>query len=186
MRHARTAGNAENKRMGRDDVPLDDVGLAQATDLAHALRHERIDVIHSSPLQRARQTAAPLAAPLGLAVVEVAELLEMDFGPAAVDAAAGTKLKVKTKHRHDPLPGGESMFDVWERCGAYVERIVGPLAAGASVLAVGHYRLNQLLAGRLLGLDFDTAVDEPVMRPENASAYALVPSIGACSWLWEP
>lgn len=174
-RHARTAGNAENRRMGRDDVPLDDVGAEQAAALAHASRDETIDIVFSSPLRRAFDTAQPIASARGLAVVVTDELLEMDFGSAGHEASGpnGKKLKVKERHRHEPLPGGESLHDVWLRCGAFVDRVVPFLDAGASVLAVTHYRVGQLLAGRALGLDFDAAVDDPVVRLGNASVYAL-------------
>jgi 2,3-bisphosphoglycerate-dependent phosphoglycerate mutase len=50
------------------DPPLDANGQRQAALLAEYLGAEEIDAIWSSPLLRAQQTAAPLAAQLGLAV----------------------------------------------------------------------------------------------------------------------
>lgn len=50
------------------DPPLDDVGFRQADLLAHYLAPEGINAIYSSPLQRAMQTAAPLASQLGIDV----------------------------------------------------------------------------------------------------------------------
>lgn len=184
-RHARTAGNAAGVKMGRADVPLDEVGTDQAQALAHALRDTTIDLVFSSPLLRAFDTAQPIAAARGLAVVVTDELLEMDFGTAGEDADGG-KLKIKERHRHDPLPGGESLHDVWVRCGAFVERVTPFLDAGACVLAVAHYRVSQLLAARAMGLDFDTAVDDPVVKPRNASVYEVDRSERArrCALLW--
>jgi probable phosphoglycerate mutase len=51
------------------DAPLSAVGHEQARRVAAWLRHERVDAIYSSPLRRARETAAPLAALQGLTVM---------------------------------------------------------------------------------------------------------------------
>lgn len=191
-RHARTAGNAERRKMGRDDVPLDDVGTEQAAALAHATRDETIDIVFSSPLVRAFDTAQPIASARGLAVVVTDELLEMDFGAAGdeVEGADGKKLKVKERHRREPLPGGESLLDVWRRAGAFLDRVAPFLESGASVLAVTHYRAGQLLAGRALGLEFDAAVDDPVIRPRNASVFELARDdrLAGRAWtlVWSP
>jgi probable phosphoglycerate mutase len=80
MRHGQTAWNAEMRIQGQLDIPLDETGLWQAERLGRALRDEAIDVIYSSDLQRARQTAAPLAASRGLTVQTDAALRERGFG----------------------------------------------------------------------------------------------------------
>ncbi len=54
---------------GPADPPLSDAGLAQAELLGAYLATERVDAIYSSPLSRARQTAAPVAAAQGLEIV---------------------------------------------------------------------------------------------------------------------
>ncbi|MBK9178164.1 MAG: histidine phosphatase family protein [Acidimicrobiales bacterium] len=60
------------------DPELSEVGRDQALHLAAWLRDERIDAVFSSPMQRARETAAPLAAAHGLEVVVDDELAEYD------------------------------------------------------------------------------------------------------------
>jgi probable phosphoglycerate mutase len=60
------------------DPPLSDRGRAQAERVARWLAHERIDHIVSSPLQRARQTAEPLARALGLEVEIESRVAEFD------------------------------------------------------------------------------------------------------------
>src|SRR4051794_13196011 len=60
------------------DPELAPEGRAQADALAAWLRDERIDAVYSSPLTRARETAAPLAAVFGLDVVVDDELAEFD------------------------------------------------------------------------------------------------------------
>jgi probable phosphoglycerate mutase len=65
---------------GQLDIPLDATGLWQAERLALALQGAGIQALVSSDLQRARQTAAPLAAATGLAVQHDAALRERGFG----------------------------------------------------------------------------------------------------------
>lgn len=61
IRHGETAWNAERRLQGQLDIPLNPHGLRQAAALAAALRHEAIDAVIASDLQRARQTAQALA-----------------------------------------------------------------------------------------------------------------------------
>jgi probable phosphoglycerate mutase len=80
VRHGETAWNAEGRVQGQLDVPLSEVGLAQARAVAHALAGGRFDVLYSSDLVRVRQTAAPAAARLGLEVRCDAALRERHYG----------------------------------------------------------------------------------------------------------
>lgn len=210
VRHGRTAGNAAGAIMGHRDLPLDEVGERQAAGLAVALaaragRAERargagwsaglggvgggpIDAVHSSPLRRARQTAAAVAAACGVPVVIDAELVELDFGRAATDASGGArpKLEVKTRHRYEPLPGGESLHDVWRRLEVLHHRLRPQIDAGRLVVLVGHYRANQLLEGLLRGRDFDAAVDAATYRPANGAAHLVTLDPPATTELWTP
>lgn len=77
VRHARPF------RVVRDDgapadPSLDEVGRAQAEVLAESLSDEAIDVVYASPLRRAVETAQPLAARLGLTLVEHDGVVEWD------------------------------------------------------------------------------------------------------------
>lgn len=60
------------------DPPLSELGRAQADALAGWLATERIDRLYASPLRRARETAAPLAERLGLAVELEPRVAEYD------------------------------------------------------------------------------------------------------------
>ena len=79
-RHGRTAWNLENRFQGATDVPLDEVGLAQAAAAAPALARMGPTAIVSSDLDRAVTTARVLADLTGLDVVEDAGLRETDGG----------------------------------------------------------------------------------------------------------
>lgn len=63
---------------GRADPGLSPAGRAEADAVAAWLLGERVDALYSSPLLRARETAAPIAAALGLAVVIEDDVAEWD------------------------------------------------------------------------------------------------------------
>lgn len=64
VRHGRTAHNAERRLVGRVDVPLDEVGARQAAALAAVGVIAGASRVITSPLARARDTAAVLGPPV--------------------------------------------------------------------------------------------------------------------------
>jgi broad specificity phosphatase PhoE len=80
VRHGETDWNLERRVQGHTDRPLNETGRAQARALADELAAEQIDVIYSSDLIRAHETARIVAERKGLDVTAVAELRERDFG----------------------------------------------------------------------------------------------------------
>lgn len=61
VRHGQSAGNAEGRFGGHGATPLSELGRKQAQLTAKALAKERIQVVYSSDLQRAVESAEPLA-----------------------------------------------------------------------------------------------------------------------------
>jgi probable phosphoglycerate mutase len=80
IRHGETAWNAERRLQGHLDIALNAEGRRQAEALADALAGERFDLVVSSDLQRARQTAQAVAARHGLEVQEDPDLRERCYG----------------------------------------------------------------------------------------------------------
>jgi broad specificity phosphatase PhoE len=80
VRHAESDWNVENRFQGHADRPLTRRGREQAERLAEELASERLDAIYTSPLRRARETAAIIALPHRLDPVPVPELQEIDVG----------------------------------------------------------------------------------------------------------
>lgn len=76
IRHGRPART--HAAQGPADPPLTDLGHRQAEALATWLAEEGMGAVYASPLRRARETAAPLAAKLGLEVRIDASLSEYD------------------------------------------------------------------------------------------------------------
>ena len=116
IRHGETDWNRQHRFQGQIDVPLNDVGLAQARRLGERLAAEPIDAVVVSDLQRARSTAEPLWRPRGLAPVVEPLWREQSFGvlegldvPTIKDRHADLWTDW-LQHRGDyALPGGESL-----------------------------------------------------------------------------
>lgn len=80
VRHGETAPNKEGLALGQADVPLTDTGRWQAQRLADSLAGEQIAAVYSSPLQRALNTASPIAAACEVEPVVHDGLIEMNIG----------------------------------------------------------------------------------------------------------
>jgi broad specificity phosphatase PhoE len=80
VRHGETDWNREARFQGHADPPLNELGRAQAAELATMLADEEVAAVYSSPLKRAFETAELLAAPRGLTAVPVEGLREVDVG----------------------------------------------------------------------------------------------------------
>jgi len=115
IRHGETDWNRQQRFQGQIDVPLNPTGHEQARRLAQALAGERFDLLISSDLLRARETAAPLEHAHALPAVSRPGLREQSFGVLEGMDVAG----IKSRHpqlwaqwlRHDAdyaLPEGES------------------------------------------------------------------------------
>ena len=83
MRHGETDWNAQKRLQGREDIPLNERGRAQAVRMGEIMAGAglRFDRVYSSPLSRASQTAAVIADMTGSpAPVPMDGLTEMEFG----------------------------------------------------------------------------------------------------------
>jgi phosphoserine phosphatase len=83
VRHGESTWNAEGRYQGRREAPLSKRGALQADALAARLAADkdlRPRAIVSSPLSRARDTAAPAARALGLKIELVPDLIEISHG----------------------------------------------------------------------------------------------------------
>jgi broad specificity phosphatase PhoE len=139
-RHGETPPNRKGLLLGRADPPLTDGGRAQADDLARALAGSGAARVITSPLGRARDTAAPIAAACG-AQVEVDErLIEIDYGEWEGRPFAALDPDVVARWRRDPdfaAPGGESLAAVARRAASFCEEWLHD-DAERRVVAVSH------------------------------------------------
>lgn len=132
VRHGQTDGNAEGRSQGLRDVPLNDLGRAQAAAVGTRLGSRALVAVYASPLARSVATAEAIAAPLGLEVRVDARLGELDYGD--LDGLTGEELRrdyadfLEQWLEADPadltMPGGESMREAQRRMVAATEAMV--------------------------------------------------------------
>lgn len=192
VRHGQTGGNGQ-RYVGWEDEPLDPVGIEQARAVAARLGAEAIDAVYSSPLSRALDTARPLAARLGLAVAVREELKEIDYG--RFQGLSKTEQSVKLRHDFlfEPVPGGESLNDVYRRVGRAWAELREELARGRTLAVVGHYWSNRILVGAIHGLALEEVFQRTRYKPANGSIYRLdflsgadgKPAVSSAAWLGE-
>ena len=82
LRHGESVGNAESRWQGQSDFPLTDTGRAQARALAERWKKEELefDLVISSPLLRAKETAEIVASALNASIEFEPLWLERDSG----------------------------------------------------------------------------------------------------------
>ncbi|MED1201658.1 histidine phosphatase family protein [Heyndrickxia acidicola] len=82
IRHGETEWNATGRIQGSTDIPLNEKGMEQAGKCRDALKAGEWDVIITSPLTRAKQTATIINEALGMEIVEMEYFAERYFGDA--------------------------------------------------------------------------------------------------------
>lgn len=152
-RHGRTSWNVEHRFQGQSDLPLDDVGRAQAAVAARLLAGYAPDAVVSSDLRRAVQTARPLVELLGLPLALDPRLRERSLGRWE----GLTRDEVLRLHPEDYahwLAGREDRQDGREPRTALADRAAAALecAEGDTVVLVTHSATAIALTGRMLGL----------------------------------
>ena len=172
-RHGQTVWNAERRFQGQSDIPLDEVGQAQAERAARLLAALRPDLIVSSDLSRAAQTAAPLSRLTGLEVTLDKDLRERSGGcwEGLTDTEIRTRYPVE--HASWTPPDGEPSALVADRVAGALLRVAEAVSGtrrsitGLAVV-VSHGAALRLGMSRLLGM------------PEELSG--VLGPLSNCSW----
>ncbi len=122
VRHGETEWNHQRRIQGQIDIPLNAVGLRQADAVARRLADRPVTAIYTSDLQRASQTAAPIAAACRLPAQPDARLRERHFGE--FQGGYYEELQRTSPARHQrmlsrdldfDLDGGETIPVLYER-----------------------------------------------------------------------
>ena len=131
IRHGQSEANLQNRFAGHTDVPLTELGKSQAKKAAeYIIKHEKIDKIYSSDLQRAYNTAVPVSELTGIPINDVKELREICAGIWEGRLANEIEIEYEQEFRtwrkdysNARLPGGESVQEVYERVVPFVKKI---------------------------------------------------------------
>lgn len=160
VRHGQTSTTGSVLPGRAPGLHLSDTGRAQAERAAARLTElERVDAVYASPLERAKETAAPIGAARGLKVAVHKGLVECDFGEWT-----GRQLKELMKLpewrdvQHHPsgfrFPGGESFSEMQFRMMATLDDMAVRHPGGV-VVAVSHADPIKALAAHALGTHLD-------------------------------
>jgi broad specificity phosphatase PhoE len=130
VRHGQTDWNSEGRYQGQSNVPLNEIGRAQAVTLARQLMDSSFAAIYSSDLQRAVETAEIIAAALHLPVMLEPRLREINQGEwegQLVEVIRSRYAGLWQARSIDPAnlrpPGGETVLEVAGRVNTALDDI---------------------------------------------------------------
>ena len=153
IRHAESQGNVDGLWHGRTDGPLSEAGVASLDALRRRMAGWEFDYVISSPLTRARQTAAAVSDEV--AINE--DFVEMDVGRweglsfEESERAHAEEMRASFEDWTVAMGGtGESLADVGRRAYAAVDRVFAKLGKGQRAVVVTHGGLLQSLLHRHL------------------------------------
>lgn len=184
IRHGQSTWNELGQWTGLTDVDLTAKGEAEAqaagVQVKTALKGQDLTVAYSSNLKRAYQTAKLALAAAGQSDVTIskdAALNERDYGQLTgknkweVKAEFGdTQFTAWRRSWDEPVPGGETLKDVYERVVPYYQHeIVTKLKAGHNVLVSSHGNTLRALTKYLEGLD-----EEAIEKLEIGTGQVIV------------
>lgn len=166
IRHAATPANEQRPRILQGstvDTSLSERGFRQARRAGEFLASFRLDSVLCSPLIRARETAAAIAAPHALVPQVVAGLEEVNVGRWEKRDWGTIEREFPEDYRRfmdDPVRngylGGESYAMVQERVVPAFHGLVSQ-HAGQQIAVVAHTVVNRTLLGSFLGMDLAEA-----------------------------
>lgn len=160
IRHGQTDWNVERKVMGRNPIPLNTTGRAQARDLAKGLKNIPIHAIYTSPTKRTMQTAqilmkgrdtVPLMQEEGFTEIEYGEWVGHDINQLLPSEQFQAYLKKPSEYA---IPGGETVVGAMQRAVAAVEKI-RTSHKGQRVAAFSHADVIRAIVVHYLKLPLD-------------------------------
>lgn len=160
IRHGETDWNTQGRTQGcGNDLPLNERGLKEAKALSLRFKNVPIDVLYSSDLKRAYQTASEISNVTGLCIHTTDRLREMNFG--CFEGLTGEEIRLKyaniitawtSKPRDAIIPDGETLVEVQKRMVSEVDEIIN-CHRGKNIIVVSHGMCLKVLLFSLLGFD---------------------------------
>ena len=162
VRHGQTEWNRVERFRGRADVPLNEMGMAQAEAAGQRVAGEWQPVaVYASPLSRAVKTAEAIAVHFGLPVRPHNGLIDIEYGlwqgltPDEVKEHWPDILAAWYGAPHQAhIPGGETLNQLRARALSCV-RELAVRHMGQPLVLVGHTVVNRVILLGILGLDND-------------------------------
>lgn len=183
VRHGESEGNRRNMIQGREDMPLSDLGREHARAAGRWFAGTPIDLVYSSPLERARETADIILSELGTdapatAPVETTDLMELDTGVFSgytfetIGEAFPEAWQVFRVESWESVPGAEPIASLYARAERHWNRIIADANAGhGTVVSVTHGGLLQWIVKATLGDDGQRWM--PIIKASNCGIFLL-------------
>ena len=162
VRHGENEYIREGRLAGRlPGVHLNERGRAQSQTLAERMAGEPIKAVYSSPLERALETAEPIAKALGFEVSPCPSLIETDYGEWQDRKLEElSRLNLWRSVQQTPslvqFPGGESFVDCQERIRQGIEGLCAQHDPKATIVCVSHADPIKLAVAYFIGLPLDS------------------------------
>ena len=164
VRHGETEWSVNGRHTGSSDIPLTENGRQVAQRWRPYAATRTFDLVLTSPLQRARETAELVG--LGGRAETDPDLTEWDYG--AYEGLTPQEIRARQPDWmifRDGCPGGESP----EQIGARVDRVIAKVRARAGTVALfAHGHVLRVLGARWLGL------------PPSAGSHLLLDTATVC------
>lgn len=159
VRHGQTEWNRIERFRGRAEVPLNEIGFAQAEATGRRIAIQwKPTAIYSSPLSRAVKTAEAIARYLNRPVQVLPGLIDIDYGEWQGLSPAEARLRWPeqvedwyTRPDQAQIPGGETLVEVRARAMQTVAELADQ-HAGETIVLVSHTVVNRLILLGVLGL----------------------------------
>jgi len=180
VRHGKSAWNKLGLWTGWTDVDLTEDGINEAKTAGEELKDIHFDIAYTSLLKRAQDTLKEIKTVIGqsdLETVESGALNERDYGSYTgknkwdIQKEVGEERFLRIRRNFDePIPGGETLKDVYNRTIPYYESDILPrLEKGKNVLVAAHGNSLRALVKYLEHIS-----DEGIAKLEIATGEAYV------------
>ncbi len=145
LRHGVTEWNKRKKIQGSADIPLAEEGISLASATGEALKDIPFDLCFTSPLVRARQTAALVLGNRRIPVIEDKRIQEINFGELEGTIARDEEGRLIDERMklffEDPLDferprDGENISDILERTREFWEELTGNAALQDKIILI--------------------------------------------------
>jgi broad specificity phosphatase PhoE len=157
--HSTSVDNEHGIATGWLEGSLSEAGKLQAESLGDRRRDDRLDVIFTSDLRRATQTAEIAFAGCSIPIYRDRRLRECNYG--AMNGLPREQVGAEQRRRLDvPYPDGESWRQAVERVGGFLEELLRSYD-GRRALIIGHVATRWALDHWVLGIGLEALVAAP-------------------------
>jgi broad specificity phosphatase PhoE len=161
LRHGETDWNRKKLFRGRSDIELSQRGRDQARAAAETFRRKQISSMYTSPVLRSVETAEIVSEIIGIPFTEAPELSDPDCGTWTGMNLEKVRISYPQEHglmENHPsqlrFPGGESVFEVYERVSRFILQDLWDHEDG-DILLVTHNFIFQVFSMAVLGCHLD-------------------------------